>query len=152
MGFSVYKDIREWRRKMSREIKFKGKVKYNGNHYFSGEWVYGYFYKIDDKAYRLNTEDDDLKDTKVEVNINTVSQYTGLKDKNGKEIYEGDTVECWECGYEDEKSEYKIVYLSNQDYPAFDLWPQADVESNGLSHYLACGEIEIIGNIHEEEK
>lgn len=26
-----------------RDIKFRGKVKYNGNHKFSGEWIYGYY-------------------------------------------------------------------------------------------------------------
>lgn len=118
----------------SREIKFR---RWTGDHYH-------YYDQYNLSCYHEEWSEDNL-------NACLIEQYTGLKDKNGKEIYEGDKVNCWECGYEDEKEEYKIVYMAHQDYPAFDLWPQPDVESNGLSHYLACGEIEIIGNIHEAD-
>lgn len=70
-------------------------------------------------------------------------QYIGLKDKNGKEMYEGDLLSV-------EGDIHQIVWCGDDDYPAFDLKPHLNVDSNGLS-FLFCTatRCEVIGNIHE---
>lgn len=77
-----------------------------------------------------------------------IMQYTGLKDKNGVEIYEGDIVRI-KHPEEIEGSIHQVTYLGQDNYPAFDLKPQIDIDCNGLSYALAVCEIEVIGNVFE---
>lgn len=68
-----------------REILFRGKAKDNGR------WVYGYIYKIWGSAFILWGMVNEVPDM-IEVDPETVCQYTGLMDKNGKKIFEGDII------------------------------------------------------------
>lgn len=71
---------------MEREIKFRGKRLDNG------EWVYGYYVKYNDYSDNIHESIIDEYGYMYDVDLATVGQYTGLKDKNGKEIWEGDIV------------------------------------------------------------
>lgn len=75
-------------------------------------------------------------------------QHTGLRDDNGKEIYEGDIIRIRETEFDDWRM-YLIEYHGDRDYPAFDTEPSIDCDSNGLSYATACCELEVIGNIFE---
>ena len=69
---------------MNREILFRGKRVDNG------EWVYGFLVKMWGQYHIIDQNDEN---SAYMIKPETVGQYTGLCDKNGKKIFEGDIVE-----------------------------------------------------------
>lgn len=114
---------------MNREIKFRGK--------HLNKWIYGYLLKnIDDNKYYISISLDQFYQVKEE----TIGQYTGLKDKNGVEIYEGDKVKAKFYGKE-------VVGEIGFNSGCYLLWNSC-VSDNQLFIFT---DIEVIGNIYENE-
>ena len=132
---------------MIREVKFRGKS-------VDGQLVYGIPIKTHIGIYMVIEENPHVCsvygymeiDEFVKVDENTIGQFTGLYDKNGKEIYEGDIVHL------DAWSPYamQIVFLEG----AFCL---ADEDGHYLGdiHYIHHAEVEqctVIGNIYDNSE
>ena len=135
-----------------REILFRGK-RLQG-----GEWVEGYFFKSDinkkeresGKATIIFTPDCDTFIMVPEchnsfmVVSDTVGQYTGLKDKNGKRIFEGDICRNTRTG--------EIVSVKWHGTMAGYVWDKRRADSFLFDFgelFRACDKYEVIGNIHD---
>ena len=111
-----------------REIEFR--VRDNG------QWYYGLPLRITDTNVQFQGIDENGKEVySVFCERETLGQYTGRTDKNGKKIFEGDIVKDITGGI------YKVVYDAEYMRFAFD-----DGIKWGLEGFVSLNDFEVIGN------
>lgn len=119
-----------------RTIIFRGKRKDNG------DWAYGNFVRgcVDDFAYIVEFGNKELCRNYVEVIPETVGQFTGFTDKNGKRIFEGDIIRKTNRGRNPQ------IFIANI---RTDFRVNEEVYYGPCERFIESCEYEIIGNIHD---
>ena len=134
---------------MKREILFRGKLRHNGT------WVYGclvissqgtpYIIPsdiIEQDGHHLQITSDNA----YWVDLSTVGQYTGLKDKSGTKIFEGDIIKYYEDGIE--LIAGYVIYKDCNFYVKGVSKLYGNCRLDDLDDNIT---IEVIGNIHDNK-
>lgn len=111
-------------------------IKFRGKRIDTGEFIYG---DLIHNTWKENPDDVDAYGDSLRVDNSTVGQFTGLHDKNGREIYEGDIL----------KGNWDTIFQVFYDdcYLEFRAKEKGGMEN--CIDYYGLDRIEVIGNIHD---
>nr|DAS28089.1 MAG TPA: YopX protein [Caudoviricetes sp.] len=136
---------------MNREILFRGKLEYNG------KWIYGDLLQYEngdvaifgEKLSSFGCECTEMS-KRDRVIPDTIGQYTGLKDKDGNKIFEGDILEYIGKRKDNMNKVYRRKVVFHEGMFAL-LSKELQAYSALKHHYMEDGRFvwSVIGNIHD---
>lgn len=127
------------------------KIKFRGKRHYDGEWVYGYPLIADSEKYKSvnivtlhEAYPDTLAKVTTSVEFNTLGQFTGLANRSGKEIYEGDILKMGNCDFRGVVQWHKNGYFYINEY-----YPKViDDDYSPLGNMLRY-DMDVIGNVFD---
>ena len=122
---------------MKREISFRGKSKR------TGEWVFGNLFDKDTKG---RTHIGTTVRRCFDIDPETVGQFTGMTDKNGTKIFEGDIVRHIDT------TRHVVEVVNSEVYFDTEMLEFGVRYSNELFHCKFNNEFEVIGNIYDNKE
>ena len=122
---------------MNREIEFRG---YNPK---NGKWLYGYYLVNRGKHYIVpdGIQPPSATPEDFEAEPESIGQYTGLKDRDGKKIYEGDIIGGSNGSINGYEWPFKLQIEWNKEACGFNTPKWRDMDK---THYY-----DVVGNVHD---